>query len=428
MSNLLRCGLWLGCAFVMVSTIPASAERLEGQWPQWRGPNRDAIAPETGLADSWENQAPQLAWEADGLGSGYASLSLVDGKIYTMGDFDTEQCALCLEDGTGKVLWKTPVGPAGGIGYAGSRCTPTVDGNLLYVTGSSGTIVCLNAKTGKIVWQREMVDEFGGSVPKWGFAESPLVDGNLLLCTPGSPDATIVALNKKNGKGIWKSSVPDLGENGKDEAGYSSIVISEACGVKQYVQLTGKGVIGVDAKDGKFLWGYNRIANRVANIPTPLIDGDYVFTSTGYSTGAALLKIVKKGSKLEAEEMYFLPPNKMQNHHGGMVLLDGHVYCGTGHNEGFPLCVEMASGDISWFGGRGPGKKSAAVVAADGNLIFRYQDGVVALIEATPDEYRLKGTFQIPNVSDPSWPHPVVVEGKLFLREQDHLYVYDLKY
>jgi hypothetical protein len=191
----------------------------------------------------------------------------------------------------------------------------------------------------------------------------------------------------------------------------------------------GRGVVGVSADDGKFLWGYNRVANGVANIPTPIVRGDYVFCSTGYQTGAALLKINRTAQGFEAEEVYFLDSKTLQNHHGGMVLVGDYLYGGTGHNAGFPVCVDLKSGKIVWNGGRGPGSGSAAVVYADGHLYFRYQSGVLAQIVATPKGYELKGQFEIPSAEGnkkPSWPHPVVVGGKLYLREQDQLFCYDL--
>jgi outer membrane protein assembly factor BamB len=239
----------------------------------------------------------------------------------------------------------------------------------------------------------------------------------------------IVALDKKTGAEIWRSPAPsDAGSKGKDGAGYSSIVISEGGGVKQYVQITGRGALGVRASDGKPLWHYNKVANGTANIPTPLIDGDLVFVSTGYGTGSALLKLVTDGDGVNAEEQYFLDGKTLQNHHGGMILKDGHVYLGHAHNNGFPVCVEMKSGKIVWGGDqRGPGGGSAAIVLVGGDLVFRYEDGVVALIEATTKGYNLKSQFKPAFQKGKSWSHPVVVDGRLYLREQEKLMCYDLK-
>jgi outer membrane protein assembly factor BamB len=236
-----------------------------------------------------------------------------------------------------------------------------------------------------------------------------------------------VALDKKTGRELWRSKIESLGSNGDDGAAYSSIVVSHGGGVKQYVQLMGRGVVGVDAETGEFLWGYNRVANGTANIPTPLVDGDYVFCSSGYGTGAALLKLVANGDGVDAQEVYFLDGKTFQNHHGGMIMLGDYVFAGHGHNRGAPVCLEWRTGKTVWRHNRGPGTGSAAVAFADGNLYFRFQNGLMALIAANPDEYQELGTFQIPDVEQPSWSHPVIAGGKLYLREQDALYCHDVK-
>jgi outer membrane protein assembly factor BamB len=264
----------------------------------------------------------------------------------------------------------------------------------------------------------------------WGYSESPLVDKDRLVCTPGGNDAVIVALQRETGDVVWKAAMPEgaIWKHGLDGAGYSSIVVSEAGGIRQYVQLTGRGVISVAADDGRFLWAYDRVANTTANIPTPIVIDDYVFCSSGYGTGAALLQIVGDAAKgLQANEVYFLKAKDLQNHHGGMVHLGDHIYLGHGHNEGFPLCIEWKTGKAAWRPGRGPGSGSAAVLYADGNLYFRYEDGVMALIEATPTSYHLKGKFTLASVKDKSWPHPVIAAGKLYIRDADTLLCYDVR-
>ena len=397
-------------------------------WPQWRGPDRTGISPDTGLLDQWDG-APPLVWKASGLGIGFSSISLVDGRIFTMGDRDGRMAVIGLSADDGEMLWSTPIGPVWSPNnYAGPRCTPTVDGDRVYAIGSHGDLVCLDAATGKLRWQKNFKDDFGGKMMSgWGYSESPLVDGEKLVCTPGAPDAAIVALDKLTGEVIWQAETPDLGENGRDGAGYSSIVISHGGGVKQYVQLMGRGLVSVTADDGRFLWNYNRIANKTANIPTPIIKDDLVFASTGYGTGAALLKLAPSGEGVQAEEVYFLPAKTLQNHHGGMILLGDYLYGGHGHGKGFPVCFELATGKPMWEKQRGPGSGSAAVACADGKLYFRYQNGTVALINATPDAYELRGSFEIPEVEQPSWPHPVIIGGRMYLREQDALYCYDVE-
>lgn len=418
-------------SFSLVSAAPDSKPSA-ADWPQWRGPARDGISKETGLLNQWPQAGPPLAWKATGLGSGLSSLAIAGGKIYTMGDREGGQHVIALNGADGKVLWTAKVGPAWEDEFAGPRGTPTVDGGRIYALGTEGDLVSLDAATGKEVWRKHMERDLGGKVMSvWKWSESPLVDGDRLIVTPGLPDSLMVALDKKTGKEIWRTKAANLGAKGKDGAGYSSVVVSNGGGVKQYVQLTGRGLVGVRASDGKFLWSYNQVANDVANISTPVVKGDYVFSSTGYQTGSALLKLAKAGNGIAAQEVYFLPAKSFQNHHGGFVLIGDHIYGGHGHNKGFPVCVEMATGKVVWGGdGSGvqaPGTGSAAVTAADGHLYFRYQNGKMALIEATPQGYKQKGLFDIPNVNAPSWSHPVVAGGKLYLREQDNLYVYNVK-
>lgn len=399
-------------------------------WPQFRGPNRDGICAETGLLKSWPDGGPKLLWEMSGLGTGYSSVAIVDGKLYTMGDIEVDsekaQYVIAVDLGTREQLWATKIGPSHNDG---PRCTPTVDDGLIYAIGTSGNLICVDADTGEIHWNKHLQKDLGGAKnPQWKFSESPLIDGDRLLCTPGGHKAVMVALNKKTGEPIWRCSMPDIGPKGKEEAGYSSIVISHGAGVKQYIQLTNEGLISVSA-DGKFLWGYNRIANRVANIPTPVVDGDYVFTSTAYQTGSALLKLVPDGDGVKAEEVYWLDKDTFQNHHGGFVKVGDYIFGGHNHNKGEPTCLDMRTGKVMWHADQ-PGGGSAAVLYADGHLVFRYQDDVVALIEANPEKYNLKGTFKLPKregASGEGWAHPVICDGKLYLRHADVLYVYDVK-
>lgn len=407
----------------------AAKHAAGADWPQWRGALRDGISSDSGLLDEWPEGGPPSLWKANGLGRGFSSISIADGRIFTMGDRDAGEFVIALNVADGKELWSQRISDVWEPqGYAGPRCTPTVDGKRIYVLGPHGDLVCLQAESGKEVWHRNMKADFGGRMHSgWGYSESPLVDGDKLICTPGGPDAAIVALDKKTGSEIWRSTIPSLGDNGGDGAAYSSIVIGNGGGVRQYVQLMGRGVVGVATKDGKFLWGYNRVANRTANIPTPLVHGDYVFCSSGYQAGAVLLKLHAADDGIKADEVYFLEGKEFQNHHGGMIMVGDAVYCGHGHNAGAPTCLEWKTGKTLWRHNRGPGTGSAAVAYADGNLYFRFQNGVMALVGATPQGYEEKGQFKIPAVEQPSWPHPVIAGGKLYLREQDALLCYDVK-
>lgn len=396
-------------------------------WPQWRGPERNGMSTDTNLLDGWPEGGPPLAWKVSGVGGGYSSVAVTGGRIFTMGDLEDGQYVFALNQSDGRQLWKARVGQTWEDQYLGSRSTPTVDGDRVYAIGTEGDLVCLQAETGREVWRKSLPNDFGGQMMSiWKFAESPLIDGDKLIVTPGARNAALVALNKSSGAEIWRASVPDLGARGKDGAGYSSAVISEAAGVRQYVQLMGRGVVGIEAETGRYLWGYNQVANDVANIATPIVHGDYVFASTGYRTGAVLLKLSRNGDGVDAEEVYFLPGNDFQNHHGGIILRDGYLYTGTGHNRGFPLCIKMEDGQAAWGPIRNEGRGSAAVSYADGHLYMRYQNGLMILVEASPQEYREKGSFMIPEVNQYSWSHPVISGGRLYLREQNNLFAYDV--
>jgi outer membrane protein assembly factor BamB len=420
------------CMLVGAMMVSAIAE----DWSQWRGPNRDGKSPEKGLFKEWGPKGPPLVWTADGLGSGYASVSVVGDTIYTSGNFEDSQSVIAINAKSGKLLWKQPItSRPPKHGYDGSRTTPSVDGNRLYAVSSDGKIVCLSRDGGKVVWEREFSQWNGKMMSGWGFSESPLVDGDLVICTPGGDKGMVVALNKQTGKEVWASVIPkfdaESGQNGKDlkdGAGYASVVISNGGGVKQYIQLVGCGLIGIRVKDGKFLWRYERVANGTANIPTAIVDGEYVFTSTGYNTGSALLKLVADGEGgVKPEEVYWLDGNQLQNKHGGMVLVNGYVYCGHGNGNGLPICASLATGEIAWGPIRADGNGETSVVYGDGHVIFRRESGEVILAKATPEKFDVVASFKPPYQKGQTWAHPVIAGGRLYLREQDKLMSFNVK-
>jgi outer membrane protein assembly factor BamB len=369
-----------------------------------------------------------LLWKLQGLGTGYSTVSIANGAIITMGDRSgtdgaEAQFVIAFDRATRTELWATRVGPPH---KDGPRSTPTIDGDLVYALGTEGDLLCLETKTGAVRWQKNLPRDFGGQMmSRWKFAESILVDGGRVICTPGARDAALVALDAKSGDVVWKCAVPDLGPQGKDGAGYASAMVTTIDGVRQYVQLLGRGAVGVEAATGRFLWGYNRIANGTANIPSPVVRGRYVFVTTNYRTGSALLRINRAGDTFEAEEIFFLRSRQFENHHGGVVLVDGYVYGGHGANKGIPVCINLATGSIAWKA-KAPARGSACVLSADGHIIFRYDRGLVALVEATPEKFVLKGSFEPPTGSGPAWAHPVVHDRKLYLRHDDLLLCYDL--
>lgn len=388
-------------------------------WPQWRGPHRDGLSAETGLLSEWPEGGPKLLWQVGDVGGGYSTPAVVGKRLYLLGNEGMDNEFVQATDvGDGKQIWRVKlgkVGPNDRPPYPGSRSTPTVDGSLLFALGSDGDLACLEASSGKERWRLNVREQFGGKPGKWAYAESPLIDGDVLVCTPGGSEATLVALNKKTGEPIWKCAVP-----GGDEAAYASAIVVEVGGVKQYVQFVQNGLVGVDAETGKFLWRYDATAKgSPANIPTPIAHQGYVFSGSGRS-GGGLVKLSVDGQQVTAEQVYF--HGKLPTSIGGAVLIDGYLY---GTNSQGLLCVEFETGDLKWQDRSvGPG----AVCYADGSLYLHGEGGDVALVEATPDGYHERGRFTPPDQPNrgPSkaWAYPVVADGRLYLRDLDQLWCY----
>lgn len=400
---------------------------LANDWPQWRGPQRTGVSKETGLLKEWPAGGPKLVWQVNDMGLGYSTPSVVGERIYLLANEGMDnEFVQALDAKDGHRLWRTTIGKVGpnrGPQYPAARSTPTVDGSLVFALGSNGDLACVEAETGKIRWQKNVQAEFGGQPGFWAYAESPLVDGDVLVCSPGGSKATIVALNKNTGEVIWTSAIP-----GSDEAAYASVVIGEVGGVKQYIQFLGKGIVGVDAKTGKFLWRYDKTSNGKVNVQTPIfLDGSVI--SVNSKAGAARVKLKQAGDSFETEEMFFTP--KMQVHVGGVVQVNGYVY-GAGNQA--LLCLDANTGEVKWEA-REAGKGS--VCYADGCIYHHAsepaQKGDVTLVEATPEGYKEKGRFTPPNQPErdanksPFWAHPVVANGKLYIRDLGTIWCYDVK-
>lgn len=401
-------------------------------WPTFRGPNRNDVSKETGLLKSWPESGPPLAWKTTGLGAGFSSVAVMGDKVFTMGDVGKDCFLFGIDRAKGGKVWERKVGPAGGGGgFVGPRSTPATDGTHVYGLGWSGDLVCATAKDGKEVWRKNFKSDFKGSSGGWSYSESPLIDGDRLVVTPGGPKAAVVALNKKTGAVEWSGAIP-----GGDSAGYSSVVIAELGGVKQYITLMANGLVSFAAKDGKLLWRYGtsneRFGGNTANIPTPIVSGEYVFAVAGYRQGGgALLKVTKSGTEFAAEEVYWNP--ELKNKHGGVVLVGDRLF-GDRDDGGNLWCAELKTGNVLWSrrGGKGPkgdageGGGSASLTYADGKLYVRYSDGWVVLVDATADKYVPISSFKVPNGRSNTWAHPVVSGGKLYIRELDVLYCHDV--
>jgi len=633
----------------MSTLLLVTATSAAADWPQWRGPNRDAKSEDTGLLQEWPEDGPPLAWRADKLGGGDSGPAIADGKIFIMSNRDDEEVVWALSEKDGSRIWVTPLGPAfrqrASQGREGPACTPTVDGKHLYVEGLAGNVACLQVEDGKIIWQISMTEEFGGRVPMWSYRESPFIDGDKVICTPGGQEATLAALDKLTGKTIWKGLVPSGSEGsadaaarpggfggasggadrGRGEAGgsnsgsttsitgtrdaelftsehfsmsafscripngkyvaklyfaetyegitgpgqrvfsfhvhgrefedfdvwvkaggprrayietvpvevtngefrivftpkvenpaikaieivpqadaassaatvrinagasepftdasgrvwqpdsgfeggmtsqmaggtrryggfgggrggfggpgsggpgsggsasgaaYSSVLAIDFEGQRQYVQLLSNTLVGFAASDGKFLWRYDQPANRMGiNCSTALYHDGMVFASSAYGAGAGLVKLSKDADgSVKAEEVY--ATTDMQNHHGGMILLDGYLYGASGGNEGGALvCLDFKTGKVMWDQRESVGRRAKGSLAfADGRLYYRMEDGTVVLVEPNPKQYVEHGRFMQPDRTRlPAWSHPVIANGKLYVRDQDLLFCYDVK-
>lgn len=395
----------------MLSTIALAAPAAD--WPQWRGPDRSGVSAETGLLTQWPPSGPPQLWTAQNLGAGYGSLSVAGDRIFVQGLRSRQSVVVALNRADGKEVWSKNLG-SGGENDRGSgpRGTPTVDGDRLYVLTESGDLACLK-HDGTAVWQKNILREFGARNIPWLISESPLVDGSHVIVSPGGRNAGIVALDKMTGATVWTSK--EL----SDEAGYASPIVADVQGVRTIMTYTSDAAVGVRASDGKLMWRYRQAANNTANVATPVFFDNKVFYTSNYGTGGALLGLRAENGEVRAQEIYFT--REMQNHHGGVVLVNGFLY---GFNNAILTCLEFATGKMMWRH-RSVGK--GALTAANGHLYILGEDYVVGLAEASPAGYREKGRFQIRDLGAPAWAHPVVSNGVLYLRNQNVLTSYDIR-
>jgi outer membrane protein assembly factor BamB len=412
----------LSGALLTLVIVSGLAPARAADWPQWRGPERTGISQETGLLKQWPAEGPKLVWQIKDLGDGYSTPAVAGDRIYVISNAGIEnEYVRALSATDGSTLWSTTIGKVGanrGPQYPGSRSTPSVDGQRLYVLGSDGDVAGVDIGSGQVIWKKNLRADFGGVPGAWAYSESPLVDGDALVVCPGGATATVVALNKATGDVLWQSALPEA-----DEAAYASAVVANFGGVKQYVQFLQKGLVGLEATTGKLLWRYTKTAEgSPANIPTPIVGGDLVYSGASRS-GGGLVRLAKNGSTFDAQQIYF--DKALPTSIGGAVKVGEYLY---GTNRQGLMCVEFATGTVKW---QDRSIAPGAVCYADGRIYLHGEKGEVALFEATPEAYRELGRFTPPDVPErangEAWTYPVVADGRLYLRDLGLLWCYDVR-
>ena len=412
---------------VMLVIMAITGMNLTAQnWSQWRGANRDGVLKTTtNLNLNWSEKQPPLLWVFRQAGAGYTAPSIVGTTLYSQGAADGNDFAFALDTKTGNLKWKQVLGEQFVQDRGnGPRGSVTVDGDKLYLIRGGGQVHCLSAADGKMLWQKDFIKDFGGKMmSQWGFSESPLVDGNLVVCSPGGANGTMVALDKNTGKVVWRST------EWTDDAGYSSPIVAEVDGIRQYIQQAAKGFAGVSAKDGKVLWKIDVPGYRTAVIPSPIFSDGVVYVTSGYNAGCNAVRLSKEGAGCKAEAVY---ANKnMVNQHGGVVLMNDCIY-GFSDGVGF-VCQNFKTGETVWKERINELLKGVVLGVNDRLIVQNERDGLLAVVAASPTGWKEFGRMKFPErttiqtTDNMVWTHPVVADGKLFLRDHDLLFCFDLK-
>jgi outer membrane protein assembly factor BamB len=401
----------------MITAFAWFAPTLLGaaEWPQFHGPAGDNISTESGLLKQWPADGPQLIWSAKGLGDGFSSVSIANGLIYTAGNVDGKSVVTAL-DLDGRIVWQSPCGKAWTASYPGARGTPTIDGDRLYFETPLGDVVCLDARSGRQQWSVNILDRFGGENIQWALAESVLIDGDNAICCPFGKRGSVVALNKRTGETVWAAA--DVG----DKAGYATPALAELDGLRMILTMSAKALVGVNADKGRVLFRYEHLTKYDVNALKPICRDGRVFISSGYGSGSEMVQLTAANGKVTARQVW--QSKDMDNHHGGVILLDGYLY-GADSRRNW-VCFDWKTGETK-YAEAGVGKGS--LTCAEGMLYTFAESGRnVGLVQATPAGHRVVSEFQIPEGGEgKSWAHPVVCGGRLYLRHGDLLFVYDIR-
>lgn len=381
-------------------------------WPRFHGPMRNNLSTETGLLKQWPDGGPPLVWTAQGIGHGYASVSLAHNRVYTAGNIDGKTVISAL-DLAGKTVWQESVGDAWEKEHPGTRGTPTLLGNRLFYMSPVGDVVCLDALSGKRIWGINALEEFNSSNIRWGLSESLVIYDGHLICCPGGPETCVVALDPETGDLVWKS--PSTG----DLAGYATVTVAEYKGVPMIITMTAKAVIGVHATSGELLWRYEHVTPFDMNVQRPIYHRGRVMISS-VKAGAVMLEISVRDGACSVEPVW--TSKDLDNHHGGVTLLDGHLY-GSCWHRGWS-CLAWETGETMYYE-RKPAKGS--LTYADGHFYVLSEKKKMSLVKAVPQAYEAVSEFPLPEAGKgPSWAHPVVCGGILYIRHGDFLYAYDV--
>ncbi len=396
------------------AVAPADGTSAECFWPRFLGPRGDNVSPDTGLLKEWPRRGPTLLWTANGLGEGYASVTLANGRIFTAGNRDDQTMVIAL-DMQGKLLWQTPNGPAWTGSHPGTRGTPTIDGDRVYHESPLGQVACLDAATGQVLWTRNILEDFEAKNIEWALAESVRIDGDRLICCPGGKKASVVALDKKTGNTVW--ATPSTG----DLAGYATPILAEWQGLRMVLTMNQRALIGVNADTGELLFRHPHQTSYDVNATAPIFHQGQVFITSGYGSGSEMLRLAVSGSKVSVEPVWTC--KDLDNHHGGVVLYNGYLY-GSSY-RGRWMCLDWKTGK-PMYAARGVGKGSLTV--ADGMLFTLSESRDMGLVPATPTEHQVVSRFTVPSGgSGPSWAYPVVCGGRLYVRHADCLYAYAVR-
>lgn len=396
---------------LVLATLAAPAARAD-DWPQWRGLNRDGKSAETGLLASWPKDGPKLLWSVEGLGTGWASPAVVGDLVFVTGVRSDKEFVYAYDLG-GKLAWQEEAGPAWTRNYPGTRYTPTVTDGSLYVLTGKGVLSCYAAKSGIRCWSVDVAEKFKAAPPAWGFAEGLLVDGELVFCTPGGRETTLVALMRRSGETAWTAASPG------DTAAYASPILVARGPARLIVQITAQNVIGVDAAAGRCLWRQPFRNLYGDHCVTPIYQDGRIYAAAGFGLGGAALGLAPDGKSVTPA----WTDSRLDCLHGGVVLVGGHLY-GAGDRNPRWLCLDWKTGEAKY---EVSGFKPGSVAYAEGMLYLYTQDGVVALVPATPEKFEIVSAFEVPKGTGEHWAHPVISGGRLYIRHGGALMAYDIR-